>query len=73
MTFGSPDLYYSYVENFVNSKEIIFGGVLCSKSGDPKYCNFLNSKLRHAYISPSFTKFSEPFSRTHFVNKQIRT
>ena len=63
----------NYVEHFVNSKEIIFGGALRTKGGDSKYCNFLNSKLRHAYISASFTKFSEPYSRTHFVNEQIRT
>ena len=56
----------NYVEHFVNSKEIIFGGALRTKCGDSKYCNFLNSKLRHAYIS---AKFSEPYSRTHFVNE----
>ena len=58
ITFASPDLY-GYVEYFVNSWEIIFGGELLSKSDDSKYCNFLNSKLCHAYISAGFAKFSE--------------
>ena len=48
------------------------------KSDDSKYCNFLNSKLRHGYIFASFAKFSgskfeklivKASSRTHFVNE----
>ena len=58
-----------YVEYFVNSKEIIFGAALHSKSGYTKHCNFLYRKVHHGCISASFTKFWEPSSRTHFVNE----
>ena len=53
----------SYIEYFVRN---IFGAALRTKSGDSKYCNFLNSKLHHGYISANFTKFSEPSSKNTF-------
>ena len=51
---------------------MIFGGVLCSKSGKSKYCYFLYSKLCHGYIYANFSKFSELFSGTHFVNQNSK-
>ena len=68
----------SYVEYFVNSREIYlverFVQIIC----DSTYCNFLNSKLRHRYflanITYVFKKLSiKPSSRTDIVNEKIRT
>ena len=44
-----------------------YDGVLSSKSGDSKYRNFLKSKLRHGYISLSFTKFKNHL-REHILS-----
>ena len=39
-------------------KKLCLAESFVKKTGDFKYCKFLNSKLRHGYISASFTKFS---------------
>ena len=44
-----------------------YDGVLSSKSGNSKYRNFLKSKLRHGYISLSFTKFKNHL-REHILS-----
>ena len=51
---------------------MIFGGVLCSKSGESKCYYFLYSKLCHGYIYVNFSNFLELFSGTHFVNQNSK-
>ena len=51
---------------------MIFGGVLCSKSGESKCYYFLYSKLCHGYIYANFSNFLELFSGTHFVNQNSK-
>ena len=40
----------NYVQHFVNSKEIIFGGALRTKCGDSKYCNLTVNSVMHIFL-----------------------
>ena len=40
-------------------KKIYFGEHFFQKSGNSKYCNFVNSKLCHGLFFANFTNFSE--------------
>ena len=72
ITSGSPDLYCQLCRIFCKFfRNIVLAEHFIQKPGKSKYCNFLNSKLRHGYIS-ALHKFYKIFRTQRGNQKHVK-
>ena len=67
ITFSTASL----LNNSYISQKIYFAKHFVQKSGNSKYCNFLNSKLNYGYFSANFIKYSERSCLLSYLQEHI--